>query len=88
MYYYKDISLRDAQVLAVKILKRVMEEKINSKNLQVAVLVAQNEERVDDSSNTELTSLCGLSAQQTPQKKKSILQFLNEEELNEIISQI
>lgn len=38
--YKKDMPLLDAQLLAVKILKQVMEEKLNATNVQVAVVSA------------------------------------------------
>lgn len=39
--YKKDMTLEDAQLLAVKILKQVMEDKIDSTNAQIAVVTRE-----------------------------------------------
>ncbi|TPX45467.1 hypothetical protein SeMB42_g03700 [Synchytrium endobioticum] len=40
--YNKSLTLREAEVLALKVLKQVMEEKLNSTNVQVATVTARD----------------------------------------------
>ncbi|EEB08777.1 20S proteasome component alpha 5 [Schizosaccharomyces japonicus yFS275] len=39
--YYKDITLRDAEVLVLKVLRQVMEEKLDSKNVHLASVTSE-----------------------------------------------
>lgn len=39
--YRKDMSVEEAEILAIKILKQVMEEKINASNAQVAMITRE-----------------------------------------------
>lgn len=91
-HYYKDITLQEAQLLAVRILKRVMEEKIDTKNLQLALIVPekQTEEGSEELSvkNSDLISKCGLSAQRNPGKKEPMILFISGEQLSDIISKV
>ncbi|KAI9476685.1 proteasome component pup2 [Coemansia sp. RSA 989] len=40
--YHRDISLEDAEVMALKVLKQVMEEKLSNTNVQLAKVTAEN----------------------------------------------
>ncbi|TPX31550.1 hypothetical protein SmJEL517_g05145 [Synchytrium microbalum] len=44
--YNKSLTLREAQVLALKVLKQVMEEKLNSTNVQVATVTPKDGFRI------------------------------------------
>lgn len=52
--YHKSISLEDAEILALSILKQVMEEKINATNVEIASITVKNPEfRIYEKSELE-----------------------------------
>ncbi|KAJ3094840.1 Phosphatidylinositol (PI) 3-kinase [Phlyctochytrium planicorne] len=53
--YHRSLSLRDAELLALKVLKQVMEEKLNATNVQIATITAETGFRILP--NAELTEL-------------------------------
>lgn len=45
-HYHKSLTLREAVTLSLKVLKHVMEEKLNSSNIQVATVTAEEGYRI------------------------------------------
>ncbi|KAJ3196154.1 proteasome component pup2 [Irineochytrium annulatum] len=56
-HYHKSLTLREAEILSLKVLKQVMEEKLNATNVQVATVTAAHGFKiVNDADLAELVS--------------------------------
>ncbi|GMM34075.1 proteasome core particle subunit alpha 5 [Saccharomycopsis crataegensis] len=69
--YHKSLTLKDAELLVLKILKQVMEEKLDSNNAQLASVTKEHGFQIyDDKKTTEIVEV--LKAQEAEQEDEEI----------------